>query len=192
MAKKVLGILGSPRKNGKVATVLSKILDTAELNGHEVKQVDLYDMKMEFCRGCMTCRTTGKCIIDDGLNGLALEIVSSDVVVLAAPTYWANVPAVVKNLFDRMAGYVMKSEKGKPPKPLCSKNQKYILVTACTTGFPFNVIFSQSTGATRAMNEFFKRAGMSNNGIITLTNTWVTENIPSKILVRAENITKAI
>ena len=101
-------------------------------NGNYVKQINLYDLKVEFCRGCMVCRSKGSCIINDDLDNLAKEILSADVVVLAAPTYWANVPAIVKNMFDRMTGYVIKMEKGNSPKPVISKNEKYVLITACS------------------------------------------------------------
>lgn len=53
-------------------------------------------------------------------------------VVLAAPTYWANVPAIVKNMFDRLLGVAME-EADKFPKPRLSAKQKYILLTACNT-----------------------------------------------------------
>ena len=192
MNKKVLGILGSPRSKGMVATLLEKVLNESKKNGNEVKQINLYDMKLEFCRGCMVCRNKGTCIINDDLENLAKEILSADVVVLAAPTYWANVPAVVKNMFDRMTGYVIKMEKGKSPRPLLSKNEKYVLITACSTPFPFNIIAGQSNGALRAMNEFFKYSGMSKIDTIVLPNTYGNETIPIGVLSKAEKVGKSI
>ncbi|MCA1072637.1 NAD(P)H-dependent oxidoreductase [Clostridium bowmanii] len=49
----------------------------------------------------------------DALDILSKKILSADVIVLAAPTYWSNVPAIVKNMFDRMTSYAIKTEKGK-------------------------------------------------------------------------------
>lgn len=151
MKKKVLGILGSPESKGNVAILLERVLKESKENGNEVKQINLYDMKMEFCRGCMVCRSKGSCVIKDDLDNLAKEILTSDVVVLAAPTYGANVPAIVKNMFDRMTGKVIKTEKGKAPKPLLTKDKKYVLITACTAPFPINIIGGISTGTLRAM-----------------------------------------
>jgi len=51
--KKILGILGSPKSKGNVATLLEKILNESKENGNEVKQINLYDLKLEFCKGCM-------------------------------------------------------------------------------------------------------------------------------------------
>jgi multimeric flavodoxin WrbA len=196
MGKKILGILGSPRKNGKVAFLLKTVLDACAASGHTVKQVDLYNLNLEYCRGCMVCREKGCCIINDDLNSLAEEIIAYDVVVLAAPTYWANVPAIVKNLFDRMVAYMMKDTKGKsyllPPKPLRSKNQGYILITSCNTTFPFNFLFHQSSGALSAMSEFFKTSGMSKIGTLTMTNAWIRDEIPDGLMARAAQLGRAI
>lgn len=192
MGKKVLGILGSPRHSGKLATLLKTILNQAEAKGHQVRQINLYDLNIEFCRGCMVCRSKGYCVLDDELDNLAKEIVSSDIVVLAAPTYWANVPAIVKNLFDRMVGYIMTDVKDGLPKPLLSKRQRYILLTACTSPFPFNIIFKQSTGALRAMNQFFRISGMTKLGTITLSNTLKKFDIPENILSKAEKIGQSL
>lgn len=188
MGKKVVGILGSPRKSGNVAKVLNKVLDECKDKGYDTTTINLYDYNISYCKGCMACRTKGYCVIDDDLNNLAKEIISSDVVILGAPTYWANVPAIVKNLFDRMLCYMMKDVKGGFPKPLLSKNQSYVLITACNTPFPFSVLFGQSKGSIRAMNEFFKTSGMKRKGVITISNTWGKESISNKILNKAKGI----
>jgi len=192
MGKKVLGILGSPKPKGKVATILEKVLNECKKNGNEVKEINLYDMKLEFCKGCMVCRSKGSCIIKDDLDDIAKEIISSDVIILAAPTYWANVPAIVKNLFDRMSGYAIKLDKGKSPTPLLLNNKEYVLITACSTPFPINIIARQSNGALRAMNEFFKYSGMSKIGTIVLPNTQGNEIVPISIMNKAEKVAKCI
>lgn len=190
MEKKVIGILGSPRRKGKVADTLNLILEECKLNGYSTSMINLYDCNIKYCNGCMLCRSKGHCVIDDDLNHIARQIVSSDVIILGAPTYWANVPAIVKNLFDRMVSYTMEDVKGRFPKPLCSKNQEYVLITACNTPFPFSFICKQSEGAIRAMNEFFKTAGMRKKGIITITNTWGKECVSKAVLRKAKKIAK--
>lgn len=59
-----------------------------------------------------------------------------DTVILAAPVYWANVPAPVKNMFDRLLGVAME-ETATFPKPRLS-GKKYMLLTACNTPSPFS------------------------------------------------------
>ena len=84
-------------------------------------------------------------------------------VVLAAPVYWANIPAVVKNIFDRLLGVAMEETKTFP-KARLSKNQKYFLLTSCNTPAPFSYLCGQSTGTIRSMKEFFKTSGMKYAG----------------------------
>lgn len=188
MEKRVIGILGSPRKKGKVAETLYSILESCKLKGYSTSVINLYDYNIKYCNGCMLCRSKGHCVIDDDLNDIARQIVSSDVIILGAPTYWANVPAIVKNLFDRMVSYTMEDVKGRFPKPLCSKNQGYVLITACNTPFPFSFLCKQSQGAIGAMNEFFKTAGMKKKGIITITNTWGKKYVSKAVLNKAKKI----
>ena len=84
-------------------------------------------------------------------------------VVLAAPVYWANIPAVVKNIFDRLLGVAMEETKTFP-KARLSKSQKYFLLTSCNTPAPFSYLCGQSTGTIRSMKEFFKTSGMKYAG----------------------------
>lgn len=192
MGKKVIGILGSPRRNGKVAGTLNLILEKCKLKGYSTSLINLYDYNIQYCKGCMACRTKGHCIINDDLNDVAKQIFSSDVIILGAPTYWANVPAIVKNLFDRTVSYTMEDVKGGSPKPLCSKNQGYVLITACNTPFPFCYLFKQSQGSLRAMNEYFKTSGMKKKGVITISNTWGKECIPKSVLNKVDKIAKRL
>ncbi len=86
----------------------------------------------------------------------------------AVPVYWANVPASVKNLFDRLLGTAME-ETDMFPKPGL-RGKQYIVLTACNTSALFSWIFGQSRGAIRNMNEFFKTAGMKPAGKVVYAN----------------------
>ena len=100
------------------------------------------------------------CVRKDDVQEIAELLKICDIVILAAPTYWANVPAIVKNLFDRLLGVAMEETKTFPKARLSNK-QRYILLTACNTPAPFSSLFGQSTGSIRCMKEFFKTAGRS-------------------------------
>lgn len=84
------------------------------------------------------------------------------------PVYWANVPAPVKNLFDRLLGTAME-ETAAFPKPRLQGKQ-YMILTSCNTPAPFSWIFGQSRGAIRNMDEFFKTAGMKSTGKVVCAN----------------------
>lgn len=168
--KKLLAVSGSPHQNGATATMLEYVMQEAEKKGWAVSRVNLYEKNIAFCNGCRACVRTGVCIQSDDIIELSQLLKDCDMVVLAAPTYWANVPAIVKNMFDRLLGVAME-ETDDFPKPRLSAQQKYVLLTACNTPFPFSFLCGQSSGAIRSMKKFFKTAGMKYSGKFVLTNT---------------------
>lgn len=180
MSKKLLAILGSPHKNGSTAAMLNCAIKAASSDGWKVTIIYLYQKKIAFCRGCRTCIKTGKCVIDDDIYEIVESIKTCDMVVLAAPTYWANVPAIVKNMFDRMLGTAMEETKTFPHPRLSSK-QGYLLLTACNTPFPFSYICGQSKGVLRAMDEFFKTSGMKHIGSVTFAGAKGNSELPNRI-----------
>jgi len=184
--KKMLAILASPRKKGSLATMLNHAMETAKSKGYEVHFISLYDKNIQYCNGCMRCRQTGSCHIKDDLKAIEELLKTCDITVMAAPTYFANIPAVAKNLFDRLAGVIMDDNEHMIPKPLLSKSHGYLLMTTCSTPFPFDRIASQSTGTLKAMKEFFKTSGMHHLGSITYAGTKDKTEVPTSILNKIE------
>ncbi|WP_310602274.1 flavodoxin family protein [Anaerosporobacter sp.] len=179
-SKRILAILGSPHLTGATATMLDYTLKDAVKNGWKVDRINLYERQIALCNGCRTCIRTGRCVQNDDISEIAMLLKHCDVVILAAPTYWANVPAAVKNMFDRLLGVALK-ETDTFPKARLSKKQTYILLTACNTPFPFSTLFRQSSGAIHSMNEFFKTAGMKSSGKFTWTNTKKRTELPEHL-----------
>lgn len=143
--------------------MLEAAVTGARSAGHHVNFINLYALRLLPCTGCMACRKSGRCVLDD-VASLRDALLACDAVVLAAPTYFANVPGPVKNMFDRLSGAVMDEGPGGLPHGKLSRRQTYFLITACTTPAPFDRLFGQSTGALRAMREFFRTAGMASKG----------------------------
>ena len=119
----------------------------------------------------MACKKTGLRIIEDDLSALREKLLACDLVLLASPTYFANVPAPVKNMFDRLVGAVMDDNISPIPKPKLSPRQKYLLLVTCNTPAPFDRLGGQSSGCLRAMNEFFHTSGMRCMGKIIFPGT---------------------
>ena len=186
MAKRILAILGSPHKEGATGTMLQYALQIAEQEGYDIEYVNLYEKKIAYCNGCRTCIKTGMCVQKDDIQEIAGQLKACDIVILAAPAYWANVPAVVKNLFDRLLGVVMEETKTFP-KARLSKNQKYFLLTACNTPAPFSFLCGQSAGAIRSMKEFFKTSGMTYGGKCVWTGS-KKGDLPKKLEKKIEKL----
>ena len=177
MNKKILAIQGSFRNNGVTTSMLDQAVKESKKAGYEVEYIRLYDHTIGYCKGCRRCFETGECVVkDDDMAWISESIKSADVIILAAPVYWANVPAIVKNLFDRMSGTSME-ETDTFPKPRLS-GKRYILLTACNTPMPFAAIFGQTTGLKRAAKEYFKTSGFSCIGTVVCDNTSKRNEVP--------------
>ena len=177
--KKLLAILGSPHPHGITAGMLQCALAAAREHGWRVEQINLYEKQLAFCTGCRACMGAERCVLKDDIQEITDQIKACDMVVLAAPVYWANVPAIVKNLFDRLLGAAMEETKTFPVPRLAGK--QYILLTACNTPFPFSALFGQSGGTIRAVREFFKTAGVKCAGNFVCAGAEGKTEVPERL-----------
>ncbi len=182
----LLAILGGPHENGATAAMLRCATAAARRAGWEVQTIWLYEKNIGYCSGCRTCIETGRCVKQDDIQEIAGLLRSCDAVALAAPAYWANVPAAVKNMFDRLLGTAM-GERGMRPQPRLSGSQRYLLLTSCNTPFPFSRLFGQSCGALRAMEEFFHYAGMSRMGRVAFSGAGGKNELPVSVKRKIEH-----
>jgi multimeric flavodoxin WrbA len=103
-SRSVLGIVGSPRRNGNTEILVDEVLKAAEENGAAVDKVILTKLDIGPCRACDTCRKTGKCVQKDDMEELATKMKNSDVLVLGTPIYWWGPTAQFKAFLDRWYG----------------------------------------------------------------------------------------
>lgn len=186
--KKMTAILGSPKLNGNLAQMLKIAINRAKNCGYEINFIPLYQKNILYCNGCMECRKTGNCIIKDDMQEISNLIIESDILIIASPTYFANVSAPVKTMFDRLAGVIMKEGKGRFPKPRLKKEHKYILMTTCSTPFPFHILAGQSTGCIRAMKAVFSLSGMQYAGKIIWEGTRKNNEVSKKMIKKINRL----
>ena len=139
--------------------------------GADTGYIHVTSLQVHPCTGCMKCRTSLACVlpVDDAQRVLAL-LEECDALVVGAPCYWGNMPGQLKVLFDRMVyGMIGESRRGMP-LPL-HKGKKAVLVSACTTPWPFNVWFNQSHGTVRALREILKWSGFRILSVIEKSGT---------------------
>ena len=110
--KKVVAFMGSPRKNGNTATLVNEVIRGAQDAGAETTIFNLYDMNIKPCQGCLVCRKTGHCVMQDDFQNMFKHIVDADVMVFGSPVYIWQVTAQMKLLWDRLCG--MFDENFKP------------------------------------------------------------------------------
>jgi multimeric flavodoxin WrbA len=99
--KKVLGIVGSPRKKGNTSILVSKILEGATFSGAATDTIYLKDLDIEDCIGCLACLKGKECSHKDDMNDLFPKIIESDLLVFGTPVYWYGPTAIMKAFMDR-------------------------------------------------------------------------------------------
>jgi multimeric flavodoxin WrbA len=99
---RVLGIAGSPRRNGNTDLLLAEFIKGAESKGAEVKTIVLNDLDIAPCQHCDACLKAGKCRIDDDMQMVYQELEKADVIVLASPIQFTGVTAQMKAMIDRL------------------------------------------------------------------------------------------
>lgn len=101
MAKKVLILSGSPRKNGNSDLLCGEFMRGAAEAGHEVEKIRVQEKQIACCRGCYVCRAGGVCAIKDDMADVMQKIIDCDVLVLASPVYFYSIDAQLKAVIDR-------------------------------------------------------------------------------------------
>lgn len=101
MSKRILVLSTSPRIGGNSETLADVFIKGTEEAGHETKKICLYDKKIEFCKGCLGCQTTGKCILRDDAERIIAQMKAMDVLVFATPIYFYEMSGQMKTLLDR-------------------------------------------------------------------------------------------
>ena len=106
-AKKLLILIGSPRREGNSATLARAVEQGAQAAGAQVTLRFIDDHITSFLRDCRTCRLAdGECSIQDGFRSLFLEdFLPADGVVFCSPIYWYGLSAQTKAFFDRTFCY---------------------------------------------------------------------------------------
>jgi multimeric flavodoxin WrbA len=98
---RVLGIAGSPRRGGNTETLLDRSLAGAKSCGGDVRKIAVAELNIEGCVDCESCWEDGHCVSEDDYELLCQELIAADVIALASPLYFWNVPSQVKVVIDR-------------------------------------------------------------------------------------------
>ncbi|MCD8094024.1 MAG: flavodoxin family protein [Bacteroides sp.] len=156
---KILILNSSPRRRGNISKMLEAMKQEAENGGAEVTFVHISDLQVRPCIGCMKCRDSLKCCLpEDDAQKVLQAVKEADALIVGAPCYWGNLPGELKVLFDRMVYGVMGENSWGMPLPL-HRGKKAIIVSTCTTPYPFNILYHQTRGVVRALKEILKWSG---------------------------------
>ena len=97
----VLGISGTPRKNGNSEILLRYALHAFEKQGWGTKHFRLSQMTIYPCRACEECKTKGICIIEDDMHLIYEAFRWCDAIILSSPVYSRNICSQLMAVLDR-------------------------------------------------------------------------------------------
>ena len=101
---KVIAFSGSARKDGNTALLVGHVFAELEKEGIETELVQLAGERLRGCTACYQCFKTmdGTCAVkDDCINDCIGKMTAADGIILASPTYFADITPELKALIDR-------------------------------------------------------------------------------------------
>jgi multimeric flavodoxin WrbA len=105
---KVVAFNGSARKDGNTAILVRRVLSALEEEGIGTELVQLAGEPIQGCNACYRCikERNRRCAVEDDIvNECIGRMEEAEGVILASPTYFADVSSGMKALMDR-AGFV--------------------------------------------------------------------------------------
>jgi multimeric flavodoxin WrbA len=102
---KVIGIVGSPRKNGNTELLTKHTLRAISEEGLDTELIRLAGLKIGSCTACMACKKEEICSIKDDLFPIYVRMKEADGIILASPVYYGSATSLIKGLMERV-GYI--------------------------------------------------------------------------------------
>ena len=162
MGGKILGIVGSYRRNGTIDSLVTEVLSSAAQQGMETEKIYLIDKHIEFCTNCRTCTQKpgierGECVHHDDMAGILDRYDAADGIVIGAPVNIFNLNANTRRFMERLVcltywpwgkgGYVLRKK---------SRGKKAVLITSSAMPALMGRFF---TGAPRALRVIAETMG---------------------------------
>lgn len=178
--KKVLALMGSPRKGKNTDRALDILLESVDEKDFEIKKIYLASLNINPCTGCDYCGHREGCVQKDDMHILYEAFDEADILILAAPIYFNSFNGLTKNIIDRCQKYwSLKYSHGQDYK----RNQAREGICICLGGAPFT--FDQFIGINPVLDFFFKALNFQHMGNYFISNTDL-DSVESRERVKEE------
>ena len=101
MKKNILILSTSPRKGGNSDTLADEFARGAQDAGHKAEKIRLAGKSIGFCRGCLACQKTRRCVVQDDASAIVEKMLSADALVFATPIYFYEMSGQKMCIRDR-------------------------------------------------------------------------------------------
>ena len=101
--KRILILNGSPRKQGRTASLVKAFIEGAEGAGNEACELYIDSMNIAGCKACEACsHNGGYCSQKDDMEKVYEAYLWADVIVFASPMFWGTISGQLKTVIDRL------------------------------------------------------------------------------------------
>jgi multimeric flavodoxin WrbA len=184
---KIVTILGSPRKKGNTAKVLSMFEDKVEEN-HEVERINITQYELGGCLGCYKCKEKKNepgCVQKDDALAIFDKMIQADAIVYASPLYCWGFTSQIKPLIDRH--FCLVSDDGTSDHRSLIKGKSAALLVTCAGPIEGNC--DSIRGVFNGFSEYLQ---LLNKGNFILPFCTTPDAIGDKGAELAENLARAI
>ena len=99
---RILGISGSPVKNGNNEKAIDFALSIAKKNSFDVEKIVLAKQDLKGCIACDLCKKEkGKCSQKDAMEKIRPKLIAADALIVSSPVYFGSLSGQLKIFFDR-------------------------------------------------------------------------------------------
>ena len=140
--KRILAVVGSPRRNGNTHILVSKIAEGARTKGAVVDELFLGELTIAECDGCHVCWEGKECSKKDDMQAVYPRIIQSDVIIFGTPVYWYGPTALMKAFIDRFVYFN------------CPENREKIRGKSAVIAVPFE---EEGLETAKGVVEFFQK-----------------------------------
>ncbi|HBE20724.1 MAG TPA: NAD(P)H dehydrogenase [Cyanobacteria bacterium UBA11149] len=190
--QKVIGIVGSYRKNGIIDSAITEILEGAATAGAETKKIYLQDLNINFCTNCRICMAEpglerGKCILADDMDLILQEIESANSLAIGAPVNFGNINALTQRFLERCVCYGYWPSDAATPQIRNPKIQKksVLVSSSAAPGWMGRLL----TGAMGSLKYLSKMLGAKPIGVIWIGLIKPKDiQLPDKIKQKAKQL----
>jgi multimeric flavodoxin WrbA len=130
-AMKIITVLGSPRRKGNTAKVLSMFEEIVAKN-HDVERITITEHRVGGCLGCYKCKERPNapgCVQNDDALILFDKMMPADALVYASPLYCWGFTGQIKPLIDRH--FCLVSGEGTPASHSLVGGKPAALLVTC-------------------------------------------------------------
>ena len=88
MSKNILVISASLRNGSNSDMLADEFMRGALESGNKAEKIALRGKSINFCKGCLACQKTGKCVVNDVMAEILPKMQQADVICFASPVYF--------------------------------------------------------------------------------------------------------